>query len=130
MYSLLFIMLGLGMAMDASNVVINKGVIFPIYKKGDKSMAKNYRGITLLPIISKIYTRVLYNRLLFWEENAAPLREEQAGFRKGYSTIDNIFILHTFGTIFGCPKMEERRHSTRCQNGGRKAAGYWNSEGI
>ena len=53
----------------------------------------NYRGITLLLIISKIFTRIMYNRLLFWEENCAPLREEQAGFRKGYSTMDNIFTL-------------------------------------
>ena len=73
-----------------------EGIIFPIYKKGNKSQANNYRGITLLPIISKIYTRILHCRLLIWEENCAHLREEQAGFRKGYSTTDNIFILYTF----------------------------------
>ena len=72
------------------------GIICPIFKSGDKCQAKNYRGITLLPIVSKIYTRILYNRLILWEENCSPLREEQAGFRKGYSTTDNIFILHTF----------------------------------
>ena len=66
-----------------------EGIIFPIFKKGDRKKASNYRGITLLPIISKIYTRILYSRLLFWEENCANLREEQAGFRKGYSTTNN-----------------------------------------
>ena len=35
-----------------------KGMIFPIHKEGDKSIPGNYRGISLLSIVGKIYTAV------------------------------------------------------------------------
>jgi hypothetical protein len=39
-----------------------EGIIVPIFKSGDKEDAKNYRGITLINSISKIYSQVLLNR--------------------------------------------------------------------
>ena len=38
-------------------------IICPVYKKGDKSECRNYRGISLLPHITKIYERILECRL-------------------------------------------------------------------
>ena len=43
-----------------------KGIIFPIYKAGDGRNPENYRGITLLCIICKIYMIVLNERLSMW----------------------------------------------------------------
>ena len=37
--------------------------ITPLFKKGDISMLSNYRPISLLPTISKIFERILYNQL-------------------------------------------------------------------
>jgi len=37
--------------------------IKPIYKKGDKTQFENYRPISLLPVFSKIFEKVLYKRL-------------------------------------------------------------------
>ena len=37
--------------------------IVPVHKKEDKSLVKNYRPISLLPIFGKIFERVIYNSL-------------------------------------------------------------------
>ena len=67
------------------------GVIVKIPKKGDLSDCGNWRGITLSPIASKIFTKILLNRM----EPALDgiLRDEQAGFRKGRGCNDQIFIV-------------------------------------
>ena len=44
------------------------GYIVPIFKGGESSNAKNYRGITLNNIIAKVYSQVLLNRLTEWTE--------------------------------------------------------------
>ena len=69
-------------------------VITPLFKKGDKSDPNNYRGICLLPILSRILGRILVTRIRIWAEEMKLLDENQAGFRKGRSTADatQIFI--------------------------------------
>lgn len=70
-----------------------KSVIVPIFKSGDEKNPTNYRGISLLSIISKLFTQILNKRLNAWAEKEGKISKEQAGFRKGYSTIDHIFTL-------------------------------------
>ena len=67
-------------------------VIIPLFKKGDDSDPDNYGGISLLSIVSKV---ILNKRLYEWAENEEKISKEQAGFRKGYSTIDHTFTLIT-----------------------------------
>ena len=47
----------------------SEGYIVPIYKKGSLNNVENYRGITLLSVLGKLFTRVLNNRLTEWAEN-------------------------------------------------------------
>ena len=49
----------------------------------------NYRGITLLSVFGKLFTRLLNNRLTFWAESYGILIKEQGGFREKRSTIDH-----------------------------------------
>lgn len=73
----------------------SEGFIVPIYKnKGDPANADNYRGITVLSCFGKLFTCILNNRLNSYLENYNVLCEEQAGFRKQYSTNDHIFNLN------------------------------------
>ena len=69
----------------------NKGLIVKIPKKGDLQNCDNWRGITLLSMPSKIFCRVLLNRIE--EDIDVNLRQEQAGFRRGKGCMDQIFSL-------------------------------------
>ena len=71
------------------------GNIIPFYKnKGDMKDPQNYRPITILSCFGKLFTSVLNLRLCNFLENYLLLEENQFGFRKGYSTIDSIFVIH------------------------------------
>lgn len=71
------------------------GSILPLYKgKGSRSNPDNYRGITLLSCIGKLFTAAINQRLQFFVERNNLLGEEQAGFRAEHSTLDHIFSLH------------------------------------
>ena len=59
----------------------------PIYKKGDKNDVSNYRPISLLTAFSKIFEKVIYNRLYQHMNNNLILANEQFGFRHS-SSID------------------------------------------
>ena len=54
----------------------------------------NYRGISLLSCVGKIYSGILNNRLSFYLENLCLLSDEQNGFRKGRSSEDHVFVLN------------------------------------
>ena len=70
-------------------------IILPIFKKGDPTIPDNYRGISITSILSKVFMSILTDRLSSWAEDNNIIVEEQAGFRRGYSTVDNIFVLHS-----------------------------------
>ena len=72
----------------------------PIYKnKGDPTLPENYRPITLLSCLGKLFTCILCNRLENYASEITLINESQCGFRKQYSTIDHIislqFLSHT-----------------------------------
>jgi len=68
-----------------------RGVIVKLPKKGDLADCNNWRGSTLLPITSKVFCRIILQRISTAVDDL--LRQEQAGFRKGKSCIDHIFVL-------------------------------------
>ena len=60
--------------------------IKPLFKSGDKSLFSNYRPISLLPSLSKIFERVIFDQLLGYFTNNNLLCLDQFGFRPGHST--------------------------------------------
>ena len=71
------------------------GMIKPLYKKkGSLDDPDNYRGITLLSCLGKLFTACINARLTEYLNCAGLIGEEQAGFRESYSTLDHIFTLH------------------------------------
>ena len=45
-----------------------EGYIVPIHKNGNVNNVDNYRGITVLSILGKLFTRILNTRLTEWAE--------------------------------------------------------------
>ena len=69
----------------------------PLFKRGDVGQLNNYRPISLLPTISKVFERVIYSQLYTYFSENNLLSEQQYGFRAQHSTelasvklVDNI----------------------------------------
>ncbi|KAH0817175.1 hypothetical protein GEV33_005616 [Tenebrio molitor] len=68
-----------------------EGIICPIYKKGEKDTASNYRGITLLNTAYKVYAMIVEERLMKEMNQRGVLPDGQAGFRKDLkAAFDNV----------------------------------------
>ena len=68
-----------------------QGLIIKLPKKGNLKECKNSRGITLLSVVGKVLGRIIIERVRNGVDRR--LRKEQAGYRKGRGTTDQIFIL-------------------------------------
>lgn len=80
-----------------------EGCIIPIYKrKGNDKSPENYRPITLLSCLGKFFTSIINARL----QKLNLIDENQTGFKKNYSTIDNIFVLRV---LFDLLSKEKRK---------------------
>lgn len=70
------------------------GRVAPIHKSGNTSVITNYRAITVLSAPSKIFERVLYNRI--YSHVSPVLIEEQHGFVNKKSTVTNLCIFSDY----------------------------------
>ena len=69
--------------------VLKSGIITPVYKnKGSKMDAKNYRGITVLPVIAEILELILRNRL----QDA--FLQQQNPMQRGFTSKSSPFFVH------------------------------------
>ena len=71
--------------------VLKHAVVIPVHKKGIESDKINYRPVSILPNLSKIYEKLMYQQLyeLF---NSIP-SPKQCGFRKGYSVQHCLMVM-------------------------------------
>ena len=60
--------------------------VIPLFKKGDIYTFDNYRPISLLPSISKIFERTIYDQIYNYFQNNELFYNSQYGFRKNHST--------------------------------------------
>ena len=84
------------------NLSLNSGVfphqlklakVTPIYKTGDVMLFNNYRPVSVLPVFSKLFEKVMYKRFLDYLIRYKILYEFQFGFRYGHSTYMSLIIL-------------------------------------
>ena len=71
------------------------GNITPIFKKDDPLDKSNYRPVSILPLLSKVYERIIYNQLSQHSEQF--LNSILCGFRKAHNTQHPLFkLLHSW----------------------------------
>jgi len=68
---------------------LKTAIVIPIFKKGDTKNLNNYRPISLLPVISKIFEKIINKQLTHVIEDGY-IDENQFGFRSGHSTEDAV----------------------------------------
>ena len=61
--------------------------VVPVFKNGDKGDPGNYRPISVLPTIARIFEKLIYNQLYSYFLNNRLLGNEQYGFRSLHSTV-------------------------------------------
>ena len=67
-----------------------EGLIVNLFKKGDREDPGNYRGITLLSVVGKVFCKILNPCL----DKGGSLHEGQAGFRVNRCCMDNVYTLN------------------------------------
>ena len=68
-------------------------VITPLHKAKDPMFFNNYRPISLLSVFSKIFERLMYNRILYFINRHKLFNKFQFGFRNNHSTFMALIIL-------------------------------------
>jgi hypothetical protein len=74
---------------------LSTGVLHTFFKRGDVSEFDNYKGITVGPILAKLFAMILDKRLSEWVEQHGLHAKGQVGFHKDYHTTNQLFILQT-----------------------------------
>ena len=66
-------------------------MLYQSTQKKDESDKTNYQPVSILPNISKIYEKIIYNQL--YEYFHDKLFPSQCGFRKDYSSQDSLLVM-------------------------------------
>ncbi len=82
--------------------VWSRGIISPIPKTKDNNPHEllNYRGISLLSVVSKLYTTAISSHISTYLEINDKLANEQNGFRDKRSCLDHIYTLYNICKIW------------------------------
>ena len=73
--------------------ILKIAVITPIFKTGDIYTLTNYRPISVLPLLSKIFEKVIADRVRSWLTKHSLISTNQFGFQRGKSTVDALVSL-------------------------------------
>ena len=92
----------------------------PLYKKEVKTKPKNYRPISLLPLLSKIIERIIHNQTQEFLDKNNILHKYQSGFRKHHFTdtclsylTDKVKIGFEEGLLTGMVLIDLKKHLTQ-----------------
>ena len=67
--------------------------VTPVHKKNDKQLISNYRPISLLPILAKVFERIIFKNLYNYLISNNLITKNQSGFRPGDSAVNHLLAL-------------------------------------
>ena len=87
-----------------------KSNVIPVHKRNDKRLVNNYRPISLLPVLGKIFEKIIFNKIYNYLSKENLLNRNQSGFRPSDSCINQLLaITHEIFEAFDCnPSLEVR----------------------
>ena len=92
--------------------LLKRAIVVPIFKEGDADDAANYRPISLLPVISKVFESCMASRITGYFEAHKLFTDDQYGFRKGRNTTQA--VLHFVENILDAFARNERAAGVFC----------------
>ena len=84
--------------------------VTPVHKKNDKQIISNYRPISLLPVLAKVFERIIFKNLYNYLVSNNLITKNQSGFRPGDSCTNQLLsLVHEIQTAFDHRKCLEVR---------------------
>ena len=84
--------------------------VTPVHKKNDKQIISNYRPISLLPVLAKVYERIIFKNLYNYLISNNLITKNQSGFRPGDSCTNQLLsLVHEIQKAFDHKKCLEVR---------------------
>ena len=85
---------------DSLSIIFNRSIItgifpddwkcskvIPLFKQGKRKDLNNYRPISIIPIVAKVFERIIYDQVNFFLTDNKLLSTSQSGFRSLHSTV-------------------------------------------
>ena len=86
---------------------LKSALVIPIFKNGNRTLAQNYRPISILPIFAKLFEKVVYKRIYNFLESQNIISPTQFGFRQNHSTEHALIYFIDFVT----KSLEDGKHA-------------------
>ena len=72
-----------------------EGLIVSLFKKGDKEDPGNYRGITLLSVVGKVFCKIVNDRLVqYLDKSRKFMKDKQAFVQVGVVSITSLLSMN------------------------------------
>ena len=79
--------------------------VLPLHKKGDRTCFSNYRPISLLSVVSKVYEKLIFKHVFNYLRDNNLISIHQSGFIPGDSTVNQLLYMYN---LFCCALNEKK----------------------
>ena len=85
-----------------------KAIVIPLFKKGDRHEVSNYRPVSLISCIGKVFERVVFKHMHNFLLDKSLFYNLQSGFLPTHTTVYQLIEMYMYDAI--CKSLEEKKH--------------------